>query len=141
VDSTQDLYTHSVVFLLLFERGVVAKPGIATGSRSNDERLVLEDTRGSRVQLTIGLEPCQNRSLRPHFLSISVTGSVRRRTNENLTVLATLVVPTEWNVGYSLRHLLIQVLRPVWDTIRSEVCNKPTSISPFERSKSGIGLL
>jgi hypothetical protein len=61
---------------------------------------VLEETRGSRVQLTIGLEPCQNRSLRPHLISISVTTSLPKLINENLKVLVKLALLTEFGFGF-----------------------------------------
>ncbi len=49
----QDLYTHCAVILNTLLYGVVAKPGIATGSRSKNEDWLLDkETRGSRVQLT-----------------------------------------------------------------------------------------
>ena len=50
----QDLYTHCTVILNALLYGVVAKPGIATGSRSKNEGWLLDkETRGSRVQLTM----------------------------------------------------------------------------------------
>jgi hypothetical protein len=48
----QDLYRLHTITSNALPGGVVAKPGIATGSRSKELRLVIrKDTRGSRVQM------------------------------------------------------------------------------------------